>query len=314
MMENEQKEWGFHAFIRGIILFGFSMLLLSFILSGGIKYYIAPKMMPFIYFALVIFLILSIVQILRSTPKGQEREMEFDCGTSHQMSGSRFKKIAVYSIFIFPLIMGFVIPEKVLDSSVAAKRGVQLGSGQYSRPAVDTSSQDGLNSTEKADQFLSDIENGEEPTEHFTYDELSSGDGFDDYYSDLAKELQKEEIIVVKEDTYLDIMTIFDMYLEEFKGKKVEMMGFVYREEGVAEDEMVVARFSMTCCTADSAVYGLLVRGEETKKYREDTWVRITGTLDQSEYDDWIIPIIQLDTIEEVETPETPYVYPNFLN
>jgi putative membrane protein len=322
MDENRDNEWGFHAFIRGIILFGFTMFFLSLVLSGNIKFYIAPTMMPFIYFALTVFMLLSIVQIMRSTPKGQEEEIECDCGTNHQMTGPRWKKIMIYSIFVLPLLMGFMFPDKTLDSSVAAKRGVQLGSGIYSKPATDqlqtetkTASGDEARSTARADKYLAELDKKEqedENIEHYTVEDTYSNDGFTDFYDKMAKDLSEQDLIVVEDETFLDIMTVMDLYLDDFLGKKVQIMGFVYREPGLEQDEMVVARFSMTCCTADSAVYGLLITGEETREYENDTWVRVTGTIDQREFNGWNIPLIQVEKVEEVDEPENPYVYQSF--
>jgi putative membrane protein len=316
---NQDQEWGFHAFIRGIILFGFTMLFISLISTGNIKYYIAPTMMPFIYFALVVFLVLSIVQIIRSTPKGQQEELECDCGTNHTMSGSRWKKITIYSIFIVPLLMGFMLPDKVLDSSVAAMRGVQLGSGIYSKPAAieriesNQLKKQSESGTERADQFLNDInsKDGEE-IEHYTVEDTLSYDGFDDYYTELAKELMEKDLVIVEDVNFLDIMTVMDIYQEDFIGKTVEIMGFVYREPGMKMDELVVARFSMTCCTADSAVYGLLVKGEDTRQFENDTWIRVKGKIDITEFNGWMIPMLHLEEALEVPKPDSPYVYPRF--
>jgi putative membrane protein len=322
MGENRENEWGFHAFIRGIILFGFTMFFLSLVLSGNIKFYIAPTMMPFVYFALVIFMLLSIVQIMRSTPRGQEEEIECDCGTNHQMTGPRWKKVLIYSIFVLPLLMGFMFPDKTLDSSVAAKRGVQLGAGIYSKPATDqlqndteSISGDEASSTARADEYLAELDKKEQEDqniEHYTVEDTYSNDGFSDFYEKLAKDLTEQDLIVVEDETFLDIMTVMDLYLDDFLGKKVQIMGFVYREPGLEQDEMVVARFSMTCCTADSAVYGLLINGEKTRDYENDTWVRVTGTIDQREFNGWNIPLIQVEQVEEVDEPENPYVYQSF--
>lgn len=322
MDENRENEWGFHAFFRGIILFGFTMFFLNLVLSGSIKLYIAPIMMPFIYFALVVFMLLSVVQIIRSTPKGQEEEVECDCGTNHQMTGSRWKKVMIYSIFIMPLLMGFMLPDKTLNSSVAAKRGVQLGSGIYSKPATDqiktetkTLSGEESRSTARADKYLAELDKeGEEgqDIEHYTVEDTYSYDGFNDYYEKMVKDLTEQSLIVVEDENFLDIMTVMDLYLDDFLGKRVEIMGFVYREAGLKQDEMVVARFSMTCCTADSSVYGLLITGEQTRDYENDTWVRVTGTIDQREFNGWDIPLINVERVEEVDEPETPYVYQSF--
>jgi putative membrane protein len=317
ILEEKEKDWGFHAFIRGIIMFGFTMLILSLIITNKIQYYIASKMMPFIYFTLVVFFVLSVVQIIRSTPKGQVEEIECDCGTSHQMTGPRWKKILIYSIFILPLLTGFMLPEKVLDSSVAVKRGVQLSSSGANskalldRPVADEQEQ-AVTSTSRADEYLANLDKEDVEIKHFTVEDQTSWDGFDDYYVTLAEELYAQDVIYVEDDNFLDIMTVLDIYIDDFIGKRVVMKGFVYREPGVKMDELVVARFSMTCCTADSAVYGLLVKGEDTRNYENDTWIEVVGVVSDAEFNNWIIPILLVEDVYEIEEPENPYVYPNF--
>ncbi|GAA0380249.1 TIGR03943 family putative permease subunit [Bacillus horti] len=337
-MHNHQREKaGFHAFLRGIILFGFTMLLLGFIISGNITYYIAPKMMPFIYFAVISFFLLSIAQIWRSTSKGQEDEC--DCEGDHQLPTANWKKVGIYSIFVLPLIMGFVLPDKVLDSSVAANRGVQLGAGVYSNsnanPAAETSSlgastaaikvSDEVNQNQNAVaqeeedidymeriEELMDQKNEDDDIEHFTIEDQYSSEGFFDYYDELVAEILTNDTIIVTDENYLDMMTVLDLYLDEFIGKTIEIKGFTYREPEMAQDELVAARFSMTCCTADSTVYGLLVKGEQTRQFDNDTWIIVTGTIEETLYNDWPIPMVRLNSVQEIDEPDTPYVYPNY--
>ncbi|WP_202078620.1 TIGR03943 family putative permease subunit [Caldalkalibacillus salinus] len=334
-MRNDNSQ-GSHAFLRGIIMFGFTMLILSMVLSGSIRYYIAPQMMPFIYFALGTFFILSIVQIIRSTPKGQEEEAACDCGADHTMRGPRWSKVLIYSIFIFPLLTGFILPDQVLDSRDAATRGVQLGSGLFTSPVTERSVEASTDEastdearrdaeenitneseTARADEYLENFDSDatDEDIEHYTVEDLyESYDGYDDYYSELADEWLEQDTIQVKEENFLDAMTVLDLYMYDLTGKQVELIGFVYREQGLEEDEMVVARFSMTCCTADSAVYGLLVKGEETKQFQNDTWVSVVGTLGDTEFNDYAIPMLNIEAVYEVEEPDTPYVYPSFFS
>lgn len=109
-----------------------------------------------------------------------------------------------------------------------------------------------------------------------------------------------------------------DVYnnMEKYKGNKVIITGFVFRDEGFKENEFVVARLLMNCCAADSQVVGLLSRREDGKTVDKEQWVRVMGTLDVTEYHDPIsgvdtqTPFIQVEDIEEVEKPATQYVYP----
>ena len=179
-MNNNNQDHSFHSYIRGIILIGFSLLLLAFIISGNIKYYIAPKMMPFVYFALVVFIILGVVQIIRSTKK-EDPDAYCDCGEDHSMTGSPVTKVLIYSIFVAPIVMGFVLPDKVLDSSVASNRGIQYGGGLLTKPTDQpnpstTSRADAY--LENPDAYMDDLEQGFLDEENYSIEDYYTEEGY----------------------------------------------------------------------------------------------------------------------------------------
>lgn len=311
---NKKGDLGFHAYIRGIILFGFALLILGLIITDNMKYYIAPKMMPFIYFSIIVFFLLGIVQIFRSTKKGQtDEDIDCDCGLDHQVSGPNWIKLVVYSIFIVPLLMGFVIPDQALNSSIAANRGIIMGSGN-AKPVGEQSS------TPRTDQFLTDrdgylanLEIGDdEDIEHFQIEDFYDEEWFSEYYDELLGQILTDPVIQVTDQNYLDIMTLLDLHLERFIGKEIETTGFVFREQDFPDNRLVVARFSMTCCTADAGVYGTLIEVEDAYLYELDTWLRVRGTIHKTEYHGYELPIIHLREVTVVAEPDSPYVYPSF--
>lgn len=364
-----QQSSSVHMFLKGIILFGFGMLILGLITTGNIIYYIAPHMMPFIYFAVVVFLLLSVTQIMQSMQQSKleaegscehnDHGDNYDCDGHHHMPSSPWKKSVIYVIFLIPLLAGFLLPDQALDSSVAQMRGVQLGGGVYSNQVFaaggsiqgtdqvqeiqeieevdDSQAQSNSSNSKTSDDYLAELDralnpeedgsqganvvagstdidaSGLESVEHIAYDELLSEIDYDDYYGGMLQEALSAEMIVIDDDNFLDMMMVVDMHLDQLKGKTIQMIGFVYREEGIADDEMVVARFSMTCCTADSAVYGLLVRGDETSQYEMDEWVQVRGTITKTFFGDWQIPGIDITEIQVIEAPDSPYVYPSFI-
>lgn len=312
---NNKSDLGFHAYIRGIILFGFALFILGLIITDNMKYYIAPRMMPFIYFSIVVFFLLGIIQIFRSTKKGQtEEEIDCDCGLDHQVSGPSWVKVVVYSIFILPLLMGFIIPDQALNSSIAANRGIIYGSGMNLAKPVDGSSV-----TPKADQFLNDpegylasLEENDDDIEHFQIEDFYDEEWFSEYYEELMADLLNESVIQVTDQNYLDIMTLLDLHLEKFIGKELEITGFVFREQDFEDNRLVVARFSMTCCTADAGVYGTLVESEEADLFENDMWIKVRGTIHKTEYHGYELPIVHLREVTVVAEPDSPYVYPSF--
>jgi putative membrane protein len=315
----------FHAFIQGIILVGFAMLMLHLILTGNIVYYIAPTMMPFIYFALVVFFLLGIIQVFRSTTKTDHDHHDCACEHDHHIKGPSWVKTIIYSIFILPIVLGFALPDRSLDSSVAANRGIQFGGGGSPSSAtdndnsVDKTAQGNNGSTSRAEAFLEDPEgymenltaqSGEE--EHYQFEDIYDEGWFDDYYAELYEELMNNTVIEVTEDNYLDVMTVLDLYLDDFIGKEMEIVGFAYRETDFHSNQIVAARFAMTCCTADASVYGTMIESEESSRFEEDTWIYARGTIKKDHYNDQPIPVLVDAHIQEVEEPDSPYVYPSF--
>ena len=94
----------------------------------------------------------------------------------------------------------------------------------------------------------------------------------------------------------------------DFNGLPVDVVGFVYRGENFANDQYLVARFTISCCVADSTAIGVPIWWDQPLEV--DTWVRVQGHLQAGEFNGAQWPIIQPDNLEVVERPEHPYLYP----
>lgn len=318
----ENNDYRFHLYIRGIILIGFTMLMFKLIITGDILNFIAPRMMPFIYFAVVVFLLLGVVQIWRSGSKN-EAELYCNCGFDHSEKSSPIQSLVIYSFFIFPVVTGFMFPEVVLDSSIVAKRGFKSG------PAPTSEVQESANSEELAELYLNDpdeyMKQLEERVEENAESPNSSPDvplehpeGFEieappeGYYEELEQEMLAMDKIVLTEENYIAMTNIIDKKPEKFVGKSIEFIGFIYREPDFDKDQFVVARFGLSCCVADASVYGTLATLPDAKQYGDDQWIRVSGELTKTNYQDWVLPYLQIRSIEKIEQPKAPYVYENY--
>lgn len=316
-MEKQNGQYRFHIYIRGIILIGFTLLMLKLVLTGNMVNFIAPKMMPFMYFAIVVFLILGVIQIWRSGSKKQA-ELYCDCGTDHAISSSPFRTVIVYLLFIIPIVTGFLFPEFVLDSSVAAKRGFKTN-----LPAQ--AEQD----TSKAEAYLNDPEAYMAELDESVGDKVAQSsnipdvplehpEGFEiqerpeDIYAELEKKMLEMDTIIFTEENFIAMTAILDESPEKFVGKKVEVLGFIFREHDFEEDQFVIARFGLSCCVADASVFGTLASFPEARQYGDDKWVKLKGTLSTVKYQEWLLPNIDVSSIEVVEQPDSPYVYESY--
>jgi uncharacterized repeat protein (TIGR03943 family) len=89
-----------------------------------------------------------------------------------------------------------------------------------------------------------------------------------------------------------------------------DVVGFVYTEPGMAADEFMAARFTLSCCVADASAIGLPVVWDETASLNQNDWVRVTGTIEIQSTDGVTRPVLRAESVEVVAQPEHPYLYP----
>lgn len=96
----------------------------------------------------------------------------------------------------------------------------------------------------------------------------------------------------------------------EFNGQKVDVTGFVYREPNFLPEDFMVSRFTMSCCVADAFAIGLPVTAEDASQFEDGVWVRVQGDLKAHDFSDEFIPVVYATSIEIIEQPDQPYLYP----
>jgi uncharacterized repeat protein (TIGR03943 family) len=95
-----------------------------------------------------------------------------------------------------------------------------------------------------------------------------------------------------------------------FNGVPARVIGFIYREPHMSDDEFMVARFTISCCVADAFAIGLPVRMEGAAAYSTGAWIEVEGTFQAGTFDDRAIPILHPTRIELTDVPARPYLYP----
>ncbi len=301
MKNNKVQDFSFHHLIRGIILIGFMLLLFKLLLTNNISLLIAPKMIRFIYFTLFIFLILGVLLIIRGT-SGKEHSYHCDCDGDHTYPSSFGKSVFLYLLFIIPITTGFLFSNNVLGSSVAMNRTIKLGAS--SQPpkqnktlnnSANLQSSSNTNNSITSTNTQSVLENQPEPLSQKEYDELKN-------------KIVKANSINIDDNQYVNIMSIIQDNLNGMIGKTVTTKGFVYREKEFMQNQIIVARFGITCCVADASVYGMMAKGE-VAALPKDKWVQVTGKIEQTKFNGETIPVIKIDQLSKITAPQQPYVF-----
>lgn len=336
-----------HYLIRGGILLGFTLYILYLVKIGKLQYYIVPRMIPYLKYTAIALYTLSIYYFyLALREKGQKHQHDHGCGCNHEPSRSVIKSSFLYSLFIFPLLLGFVLPDKIMGSDVAAVKGMNLyvSSVQaiespisYSINPTIEQTVEGLSIPDKEPNTVTDpdIDLDIDTNENFqgqsnsqqkevgpeyitvtneqeNFDVLFPSDAYSVELAELGKKIYTRDTIEVKEEGFLELLTLLDMYRINFIGKTINISGFVYREDEMDSDNFVVSRMAMQCCSADASPYGFLVQSNLANQYQKDTWVKIVGTLGLKTYQENEIIELKAQKITKMDAPDDPYVYPYF--
>ena len=109
----------------------------------------------------------------------------------------------------------------------------------------------------------------------------------------------------------LDWIRIFNYEsdLSSYAGQQANVIGFVYHDESLPENQFLVSRFVITCCAADSFALGIPVEWSGDM-FKENDWVQVKGPVQVTEWNEQKMPLILAESIEKTRAPDQPYLFP----
>jgi len=96
---------------------------------------------------------------------------------------------------------------------------------------------------------------------------------------------------------------------EAYLGEPADVIGFVYHDPRLAAGEFLLARFTLTCCVADAAAIGMIVRWPTAAELPTNSWVRVQGPVQLGDLEGRRIPLVEAQSVEAVPPPDQPYIY-----
>lgn len=320
----------FHHIVRTVLLLGLSVYIAYLVETDSLQLYIGVRIMPLVKSSALVVYALAVIQGFIAYRSYKGSVIECDCCGNPPVS-SWPKASFLYGVLALPLLLGFFLPDTVLGGSFANKKGMILGAGTspytasgYSPPTAtatdsadapvgssDTSLEGSAASASTEEEGAANAAGPAESSE--SLDGLfQAEDEFDRELAELAKRIYVLPVINVKPEIYMEILSSVVVFKEQFIGKEIEITGFVYREPGLADNQLVIGRIAVQCCTADATPYGVLAEFDGASELKDDTWVKLKGTIGQTEYNG--NAIIKIDVTESnlIQRPDNPYIYPNF--
>ncbi|AIQ46380.1 hypothetical protein R70723_11210 [Paenibacillus sp. FSL R7-0273] len=271
---NDPRSIRVHYLLRAVLLLGFALYIAHLSQQDALHYYVAPKLARWIRLCPVPLALMAASLGLQAL-FGKSSAL---CDCEHQLPRSMLKSTALYGLFLFPLLLGFLLPDRALGSAAAARKGVSL---TYISPE-------------------------EGSGERFT-----ASNPYQEEFAELAGRLYKQPVITVHPEIFSETFGAIDLYKKQFEGKQIKVSGFLYKGEGTDGSSFAVSRFLVQCCTADATPFGILLDPKTQISLPADTWIEVQGKLHIAQYQGKEVIRITAERVTPILQPATPYVYSN---
>ena len=121
--------------------------------------------------------------------------------------------------------------------------------------------------------------------------------------------IEAKDVTEIEGEDYANILQAVHNEPEAYIGMKVRITGYVYRLLDFEENQFVIARdMYINENKTQTVVIGFLSENKNANKFKDGTWVSITGTIQKGKYHNEEIPILKVTDMQEVAKPSNPYV------
>lgn len=118
--------------------------------------------------------------------------------------------------------------------------------------------------------------------------------------------MRHSDVTEITPNNYTNILKAVHENLDSYVGKEIKFSGYVYRVIDFTDNQFVLARDMVV--DSQSYVVGFFSEYDKIKDFENGTWVEITGIIAEGKYHNQIIPIIKIQTLNEISKPENATV------
>lgn len=122
-------------------------------------------------------------------------------------------------------------------------------------------------------------------------------------------DITQREITELTNKNYSTILKTVHENIDAYVGQKIKFSGFVYRVYDLNNEQFVLGRNMIISSDFQTVVVGFLSHYKDAINFRDNVWVEVEGTITKGSYHG-DMPILEINTIKEIEKPNDEYVYP----
>ena len=134
-----------------------------------------------------------------------------------------------------------------------------------------------------------------------------SSESLSDYGTACEK---KNGILEIDAKNYTNILQAVHNDVDSYIGCKLHFSGYVYRLLDFEPNQFVLARDMLVSeDKSQTLVVGFLCSFDKAMDFEEGTWIDLIGTITKEDFHGEI-PVINVQSVEKIDKPESPFVYP----
>lgn len=118
-----------------------------------------------------------------------------------------------------------------------------------------------------------------------------------------------DTIYQITPQNYTNVLQNVHNNIDDYVGQKIRFSGYIYRLYDFSSEQFVLARNMIVTSDFQTVVVGFLCHYKQASNYEDNCWVEIVGTITKGDYNGEM-PIIEIESIQKVDTPSEEFVYP----
>jgi uncharacterized repeat protein (TIGR03943 family) len=295
----EQKR---SSFIQYLIVYGLALFLADKLISGKLSYYINSRFFPLTIFAVTILSLMTVLNLYNLLAESQESQPR------------KFSATIAIALALLPLLAVLLRLSSGIILVCFAVAGTVLylvlrQTGKEETSSLTREIIPVISLIMLSVPLLIGVLSTEKPLTSATLDKR----GVSLSASLTGSQNGAQSLKVIEDDrTILDWVKLFNYSDDhsQYLGNSANVIGFVYHDARLPQGQLMLSRFVITCCVADAFAIGMPVDSTQPMDYADNTWVNVKGTLDATTVDGKSVPMIHATSIQIVDAPEQPYLYP----
>lgn len=132
---------------------------------------------------------------------------------------------------------------------------------------------------------------------------------FNSFFKTNDDTIKENTIYEITAQNYTNVLQNVHSNIDKYIGQKIKFSGYIYRLYDFPNEQFVVARNMIISSDFNTVVVGFLCHSQLASNYEDNTWIEVIGTITKGNYKG-DIPIIDVDSINKIDTPTDEYVYP----